>query len=114
MDYKELNKCRTYIEDSLRRLGYKPDTDGNNWANSKEALKLRSAQYRLRDSTEKPRDMYEVEIAICEAITLQGGYIVYPGDGVGCAAQMVWAQHERAERAEKELERLKNEQKPNC
>lgn len=46
-------------------------------------------------------DPRELEWAIVDALAM-GGWAVYPGDGVGCAAQIVIAQMKRAEKAERE------------
>ena len=106
--YKRLELARSDVIYHLRRLGYTPTEE--QFASSVEELKRRSAQYRLRDCTEKPASLDEITIAILEALILQGGILAHNGDGVSCVAQMVWAQHLRAEAALLELGRLKLEQ----
>jgi hypothetical protein len=93
--YKRLDAAREQVFASLRRLGYEPTVE--QWANSTEEMKKKSAQYRLRDKTEAPKSFEEVTAAVLEALIVQGGFVVHDGDGVSCVAQMIWAQHERAE-----------------
>jgi len=95
-DYAQLTRVRERIYDELERLGYKPKRDGGCYE-AGEDIKKCSAQWRLRNKGEKPQSITEVEWALCEAICIEGGYVVFPGDGIGCAAQMVMAAHERAD-----------------
>lgn len=61
-------------------------------------------KYRIHPEKFEPR---LGELAICDAIIEQGGYIVYPGDGVSCAAQMIEEQWFRANKLQNELDELK-------
>lgn len=96
--WQRLENARMEVRDRLRRLGYEPT--GEQFATSLEALKKQSAQYRLRCTGEKPVSMEECTAAVLEALIDQGGILANDGDGVSCVVQMIWAQHERAERAE--------------
>jgi hypothetical protein len=93
------------IYTALRRLGYEPT--GRSFAKTDADLRKQSAQWRLRQFDEVPKDMEEVEWALMEALVIQGSCQVWRGDGLCCAAQMVWAQHERAKIAGAEVDRLR-------
>jgi hypothetical protein len=84
---------------SLEWLGYKPTRDNLADVNA-------SAQWRLRQIGEKPKSYDDVEIALMEALVIQGSCKVWRGDGLACAGQIVWAQHRRAEKAEAERDAL--------
>jgi hypothetical protein len=62
--------------------------------------------WRNPDCFNRKYDYGEVVDAICDALTREG-QTAWPGDGTSCVEQMIRLQWERAERAEAELERLK-------
>lgn len=55
--------------------------------------------WRSPDCFERPYDMQEVGMAICDALTREG-CVAWWGDGTSCVEQMIRLQWKRAERAE--------------
>jgi hypothetical protein len=100
-----MQRASEEIYGALRRLGYEPT--GKSFAESESALRKQSAQWRLRQDDEAPKSMEEVEWALMEALIIQGSCQVWRGDGLSCAAQIVWAQHRRAGKAKAEIVRLR-------
>lgn len=99
-DYDLIVKQREHIFAELRRLGYQPNE--NSMAPPGTDLKTVSAQWRIRCG-EAPKSMQECTVAVLEALVIQGWIPAHDGDGVSCVAQMIWAQHQRAEKAESAL-----------
>lgn len=71
----------------------------------------RSPQWEIRQGR-PPESLDECTTATLEALILQGGINAWDGDGVSCVAQMIWAMHKRAEKAEAEVKRLKDKYEP--
>ena len=55
------------------------------------------------DPVATTRDIGLLTLAVCDALIEQGSVAAWPGDGVACVVQMLDAQMQRAERAERAL-----------
>lgn len=97
---------RKSILDRMSRNGFELKAVVNKWGTFTETLPY-SPQWNIRQGN-APKSMEECITATLEALILEGGIEAWDGDGVCCVAQMVWAQHQRAEKAEAELTKQKN------
>lgn len=98
--------CRKEIKARLERFGFKEKIVWHEKFGSWTEMEPYSPQWNIRQGN-PPKSMDECTLATLEALILQGGIVAWDGDGVSCVAQMVWAQHRRAEKAEVELAELK-------
>lgn len=110
MDYN-LDQRRQEILNRLKRNGFEYELVKHEKYGSWDEMKPYSPQWHIRQGN-APKDLDECVMATLEALILQGSVPAWDGDGVSCVAQMVWAQHQRALRAEKELEELKAQRIP--
>jgi len=103
-DYERIQRERENCLRVLRdRFGYKelpppdPNWGGQRFPPKGEPWSDYSAQMRLRAGL-PPRSVDECLWAVIEALT-QEGVLAWPGDATSIVAQMIWAQHLRAEAA---------------
>jgi hypothetical protein len=104
MDYASQ---RLDVIDRLNRLGYKGEKCLDSVPRIESEILESSAQWKLRMYPQLLRTddrQYEVVAAILEALVIQGSIAAHDGDGVGCVAQMIIAQANRAGMAEVSLE----------